>query len=120
MNTRPNPYAAPRDPNSSSAAELALAAIRTFRGRSIIAILLATAIAGTAILLGWLWLIDAIDLGAFGFVFLASLIFATLALLAAARCYVKGARKTAVALVVFAPLLIISAMLLAMHEAGVI
>ena len=119
MNAKPNPYAPPRDLTAISAIKWASKAIQTYPGRSLVAILLAMLIAGTAILLGWLWSIGALDLGAFGYVFLVALVLATLVLLTAARFYMKGARKYAVGLVVLVPLLIVSAMLLSMHEAGV-
>jgi hypothetical protein len=114
MSPNINPYSAPSHLNASSAH-----AIRRFWGRSVVAGLLAATTLGTGLLLCWLWSIGAIDLGKLGSVALASLLFATIALLAAARFYSLGWRKYAVGFIIIALFFFILIVLIALHEAGI-
>lgn len=114
MSPKINPYSAPSHPDASSTR-----AIRRFWGRSVVVGLLAAATLGTGLLLCWLWAIDAIDLGKLGSVALASLLFATIALLAAARFYSLGWRKYASGFIVIALFFFALIVLIALHEAGV-
>ena len=82
--------------------------------------LLATTTLGTGLLLFWLGSIGAIDLGRFGTVALASLFFATIALLAAGRFYSIGWRRYAIAFLVIAGLCFVPIVLIAFHEAGIL
>ena len=109
-----NPYSAPRNLPTSRAQ-----AIRKFLGRSVVAGLLAATTFGTGLLLFWLSSIGAIDLGKLGSIALASLLFATIALLAAARFYSLGWRKYAVGFIIIALFFFILIVLIALHEAGI-
>ena len=109
-----NPYSAPSHLNASSAH-----AIRRFWGRSVVVGLLAATTLGTGLLLSWLWSIGAIDLGNLGSVAWATLLFATIALLAAARFYSLGWRKHAVGFIVIALFFLILIILIALHEADI-
>lgn len=111
-----NPYAAPSSVSKRDASD----SRPRFPGRTFVAYLLAGAVALTAILLGALWVIGGIDLGRFGVVFLGSLLVAAAILVLAAIHYATGSRRTAVSLAAIAPLVIFSAVLLALHDAGVI
>ena len=115
MNREINPYSAP----SNASSLYGSGAIRRFFGRSIVAALLAVATLGTGILLLWLGSIGAIDLGRFGAVALASLLFATIALLFAVRFYSRGSRGSAVAFLVIGMTCFVPIVLIALHEAGV-
>ena len=91
MNRDINPYSAPSHASSLYGTD----AIPKFFGRSIVAGLLAATTLSTGLLLLWLGSIGAIDLGRFGAVALASLLFAAIALLFAVRFYSLGSRKLA-------------------------
>ncbi len=115
MNPDINPYSAPSHASSLYGTD----AIRRFFGRSIVAGLLAATTLGTGLLLLWLGSIGAIDLGRFGAVALASLLFATIALLFAVRFYSLGSRKFAVTFLVMGMLCFVPIVLIALHEAGI-
>ena len=111
-----NPYAAPTSGDSVDA----FATRGRYVGRAVIAMLLAAAIVATAVLTGGLWMLGAIDLGRFGWIFLGALLLASVFLFFAAKNYRSGSRRTAVGLATIAPCLIGLAILLALNDAGVI
>lgn len=115
MNRDINPYSAPNHASSLYGAD----AIKRFFGRSIVAGLLAATTLSTGLFLLWLDSIGAIDLGRFGVVALASLLFATIALLVAVRFYSRGSRKFAVTFLVVGMLCFVPIVLIALHEAGI-
>ncbi len=111
-----NPYAAP---TSEGQRNVSMSRGR-YAARSFIAYLLAAASAFTAALTGWLWFLGGIDLGRYGIVFLGSLVLGAALLVIAARHYSVGSRRTAIVLGILVLLIIASAILLALYDAGVI
>lgn len=110
-----NPYSSPR----TEGAIVSPDGRTRFAGRAVVAILLGVATAFTAIFLIAVWSIGAIDLGRFGIIFLCTLFLVTVFLLFVAKSYFDGKRYLAVGMSFLVPCVIICAMLLAMHDAGV-
>ncbi|MFK8112106.1 MAG: hypothetical protein AB8B91_07875 [Rubripirellula sp.] len=88
--------------------------------RSVIFGVLAATTLGTGVLLCWLWSLGEIDLGEFGGHALASLLLATIGLLASARFYSLGWRKFAIGCSGLALFFFAVIVLIALHEAGMI
>ena len=119
MSPNINPYSAPSHLNVSSVFGTGSHASRRFWARSVVVGLLAATTLGTGLLLCWLWSVGAIDLGKFASVALALLLFATIALLAAARFYSLGWRKYAVGFIIIALFFFFLIVLIAQYEAGI-